>query len=237
MILKFITFGSHNNYIDAGKRLIEQAKNTDMFNEIILYTADDLKTDDLFWKTHGDFISKNSRGYGYWIWKSYLIKKNMEKMNHGDILLYLDCGCEIDCREKNWIYSCMEQVKIDKIMGTYYRFPGDFSEKYWSKMDLIEKCNINSTLLDSKQRQGGLILLYVCDEVKQLVDEWDKLSFDYHNLNDSPSILTNSAGFKEHRHDQSIFSLLTKKYNLFSKIVLDTKCFKAYHNRSGKSRL
>ena len=75
MILKLITFGSHNNYIDAGKRLIEQAKKTEMFNEIILYTADDLKTDEHFWKTHGDFVSKNSRGYGYWIWKSYLIKK------------------------------------------------------------------------------------------------------------------------------------------------------------------
>ena len=237
MILKLITFGSHNNYIDAGKRLIEQAKNTEMFNEIILYTADDLKTDEHFWKTHGDFVSKNSRGYGYWIWKSYLIKKNMEEMNHGDILLYLDSGCEIACKEKNWINTCIDQVKIDKIIGTYYRFPVDVSEKYWSKMDLIEKFNIDSTLLDDKQRQGGLVLFYICDEVKQLVNEWYTLSSDYHNLDNSPSILENSTGFREHRHDQSIFSLLTKKYNLFSKIVLDTKCFRAYRNRSGKSCL
>jgi hypothetical protein len=237
MIFKLITFGSHNNYIDAGKRLIEQAKNTEMFNEIILYTADDLKTDELFWKTHGDFVNKNSRGYGYWIWKSYLIKKSMEGMNHGDILLYLDCGCEIDCREKNWISRCIDQIKIDKIMGTYYRYPEDVSEKYWSKMDLVKNCNINDTLLNDKQRQAGLILFYVCDEVIQFVNEWYTLSSDYHNLDDSPSILENSAGFREHRHDQSIFSLLTKKYNLFSDIVLDMRCFKYYRNRSGKTCL
>jgi hypothetical protein len=104
-------------------------------------------------------------------------------------------------------------------------------------MDLIEKINIDKTLLDGKQRQAGLILFYVCDEVKQLVNEWYTLSSDYHNLDNSPSILENSAGFREHRHDQSIFSLLTKKYNLFSDIVLDNRCFKYYRNRSGKSRL
>ena len=235
MILKFITFGSHDNYIDAGKRLIKQATNLDIFNENILFTAADLKSDTLFWETHGDFVTKNTRGYGYWIWKSYLIQKTMKQMNYGDILLYLDCGCEIDCREKNWIYNCIEQVKIDKIMGTYYRYSGDVTEKYWSKMDVVKKLNIDDTLLNDKQRQGGLLLFYICEETLQFVNEWYTLCCDYHNLDDSPSILKNIVGFKEHRHDQSLFSLLTKKYNLFSNIVLDKQCFKAYHNRSGKS--
>ena len=235
MILKFITFGSHNNYIDAGKRLIKQATNLDIFNEIILFTANDLKSDPLFWDTHGNFVSRNTRGCGYWIWKSYLIQKTIKQMNHGDILLYLDCGCEIDCREKNWIYKCIDQVKIDKIMGTYYRYLGDVTEKYWCKMDVVKKLNIDDTLLNEKQRQGGLLLFYVCEETLQFVNEWYTLCCDYHNLDDSPSILENIVGFKEHRHDQSIFSLLTKKYNLFSNIVLDAQCFKAYRNRSGKS--
>ena len=104
-------------------------------------------------------------------------------------------------------------------------------------MDLVKNCNINDTLLNDKQRQAGLILFYVCDEVIQFVNEWYTLSSDYHNLDDSPSILENSAGFREHRHDQSIFSLLTKKYNLFSDIVLDMRCFKYYRNRSGKTCL
>jgi len=237
MIFKFITFGSHDNYIDAGKRLIKQAINLDVFNENILFTADDLKSDTLFWERHGDFVSKNKRGYGYWIWKSYLIQKTMKQMNHGDILLYLDCGCEIDCREKNWIYNCIYQVQIDKIMGTYYRYSGDVTEKYWSKMDVVKKLNIDDTLLNDKQRQGGLLLFYICEETLQFVNKWYTLCCDYHNLDDSPSILKNTVGFKEHRHDQSIFSLLTKKYNLFSNIVLDKQCFKSYHNRSGISMI
>jgi len=233
MIFKLITFGSHDNYLDAGKRLTQQAKNLDIFNEVVLFTADDLKTDELFWGTHGDFITKNKRGYGYWLWKSYLIKKTMEQMNHGDILLYLDAGCEINRREKNWIYNCFNQIDTEKIMGTYYRYSEDTSEKYWSKMDLVKKCNIDDNLLNDKQRQAGLLLFNVCTETIQFVNEWYTLSCDYHNLDDSPSILENSAGFKEHRHDQSIFSLLTKKHNLFSNIVLDEKCFKYFRNRSG----
>ena len=49
-----------------------------------------------FWKKNGDFIEKNKRGYGYWLWKSYIIKKTMDMMKDGDILLYLDSGCEIN---------------------------------------------------------------------------------------------------------------------------------------------
>jgi hypothetical protein len=122
-------------------------------------------------------------------------------------------------------------------MGTYYRYSGDVTEKYWSKMDVVRKLNIDDTLLDDKQRQGGLLLFYVCKETLQFVDEWYMLCCDYHNLDDSPSILKNTVGFREHRHDQSIFSLLTKKYNLFSNIVLDKQCFKSYHNRSGISMI
>lgn len=75
----FITFGAGGqNYIDAGKRLIKQAKSTGYFDKTILYTEKDLKNDKHFWNPHSEFISKNKRGYGYWIWKSYIIKKQWQ---------------------------------------------------------------------------------------------------------------------------------------------------------------
>ena len=43
---------------------------------------------------------------------------------------------------------------------------------------------------------------------------------NYHVIDDSPSIRKNIPGFKEHRHDQSIFSALTKIFNIFSKYSL-----------------
>ena len=54
-------------------------------------------------------------------------------------------------------------------------------------------------------------------ETVDLVNEWYNISCNYHMIDDTPSIIPNVGSFKEHRHDQSIFSLLTKKYNIFSK--------------------
>ena len=58
MTINFITFGSHDNYIDAANRLKNQAEKLNIFNMIKVYTPDDLKEDDEFWNKHQDFIEK-----------------------------------------------------------------------------------------------------------------------------------------------------------------------------------
>ena len=47
--IKFITFGSHHNYIGAANRLYKQARQLNMFTDTRLYTADHLKNDLNFW--------------------------------------------------------------------------------------------------------------------------------------------------------------------------------------------
>jgi hypothetical protein len=226
--MKCITFGSHANYIDAGNRLIHQASTLNIFTETILYTPDYLKTTD-FWNEHKDFTTK--RGYGYWLWKPYIIKKTMETMMDGDILLYLDCGCELNINKKNELLNSVNIVKEDKIMATPTRCEND---REWNKMDLIEKMNMNHSL-DTRQRQAGAILFLVCNETRTLVNEWYELGCDYHNIDDTPSIKSNFPNFVEHRHDQSIFSLLTKKYNLYSNTNLKGMYY--IRNSTGKTEL
>ena len=97
----FITFGGGGqNYIDAGNRLINQINNTELFDKTILYTDIDLKNDSEFWNKHSNFILKNKKGFGYWLWKPYIIKKTIAQMKDGDILLYLDAGCEFNIKKK-----------------------------------------------------------------------------------------------------------------------------------------
>ena len=230
----FITFGAGGpNYIDAGKRLIKQAKSTGHFDKTILYTAEDLKNDKEFWNQHSNFISKNKRGYGYWIWKSYIIKKTMETMKDGDILLYLDCGCEIGGSTQSLIPRFFNYVKKDKIIGS----PAYAIEKKWCKKDLIKYLNVdNDKILNSWQRQAGTSMYLICDETINLVNEWYKLCCNYHMIDDSPSIEPNLDCFNEHRHDQAIFSLLTKKYEIYSNKSLD-KCIYILRNRTGSSKL
>jgi len=207
----FITFGAGSkNYIDAGKRLINQAKSTGYFDKTILYTDEYLRKDTQFWSSHSEFISNNKRGYGYWIWKSYIIKKTFETMNDGDILMYLDCGCEIGGEKELLIPTFFDYVKKDKIIGSFTCI-----EKNWNKMDLLIYLNMqNSELINKSQHQAGALLFYICKETRELVDKWYNIGCNYHMIDDSPSIEKNLECFEEHRHDQSIFSLLYKKYNL-----------------------
>ena len=58
MTLNFLAFGSHANYIEAGNRILNQAKSLDLFDKLNLYNADDLKKDKDFWDRHGEFIQK-----------------------------------------------------------------------------------------------------------------------------------------------------------------------------------
>ena len=234
MKLIFMTFGSHNEYIDAANRLATQAHLFKLFTYIFLYTGNYLMSDTSFWKQHGEFIMNNQKGSGYWIWKSYLLKKKMEELEDGDIILYLDSGCELDVQEKEYLLDYIEQVKQDKIICC----DTNCIEKEWTKQDFIYLLDMNyEHYLMSSQKEAGALLFYVCPETRCFVNEWYNLCCSYPNIDDSPSKLPTVDGFKEHRHDQSVFSLLTKKYNFNSSINMKKKCIKYIRNKTKFSLL
>lgn len=235
MTLNFLTFGSHNNYIDAGNRLIKQVRSLDLFDNLNFYTGDDLKKDKEFWNRHGNFIENNKRGYGYWLWKPYLIYKTIQNLKDGDILLYCDSGCEILKSEKKYMLKYIEEVKKYKILAHVLYVTNEYG---FTKMDLILKLGMtNYREVYFCQIEAGVILLEVNDIIRKFIKDWYDLACDYHNIDDSPSINQELHFFYQHRHDQSIFSLLIKKYKLFTDILKDDKCIKYIRNNSGKSNM
>lgn len=232
--LYFITFGGGSqNYYDAVDRLTNQAKQLNIFDKIIGYTDDDLKKDLDFWNKHSNFILKNNRGYGYWLWKSYLIMKTLKSMNNNDILIYLDSGCEIDIKKKNNILECIEMIKINNITVT----TTPQIEKKWNKMDLIKHLNMyHLKYINSKQIQAGVLGIKKCDIIINFVNDWYNTCCDYHLIDDSPSIINNDCIFKEHRHDQSVFSLLFKKYK-FNNNYSMYNCIEVNRNISSTSMI
>jgi hypothetical protein len=59
------------------------------FDEVFSYGLSDI--DDQF-KEKNKNILEQDRGAGYWMWKPYVIKKALEKINDNDILFYSDSG-------------------------------------------------------------------------------------------------------------------------------------------------
>jgi hypothetical protein len=226
----FLAFGSDNNierqHINHVINLAEKIKEFDIFDDINIYTGEHLQNDKLFWAQHGEFIKNNKRGYGYWIWKPYLIKKTIERLKDGDILLYLDSECRLDLNEKDFLLEYLEIVKEKKILFTPWSVISDAFEYWFCKMDLIHKLNMqNNLLLNTFQNQSCIILIYVCKETRDFFDSmYHYCCEDHHNIDDTPSIIPNHQQYFEHRHDQSVFSLLTKKYGYSTDTINITKC-------------
>ena len=206
----FVTFGSTHNYSNNLQRIKNEAEKLNFYDEICIYTENDF--DEEYLKLHGGFIKNNDIGYGFWIWKSYFIKKTMERMNMGDILVYADCGCHLVNNEialnrlNSYIHLC------DKIKYGNLSFQMCFPEKQYTKMDVFEKLDcINEKMFNSGQLVGGIFILKKCDHTIDLINKYYELCSNYNLINNSPSKLANDPSFIVHRHDQSVFSILRKK--------------------------
>ena len=166
-------------------------------------------TIDVFIKYHKDFIKNNKRGYGYWIWKHKVIIEKYNTMEMNDILVYSDSGNTINSlniKMVNYINTLINKTGI-------LLFPINHKEGDWSKMDVIKtivKEDINN-VINNYQTMGGLMMFRKCTNTTMYLQEVAKYSIQYNLINDSISKLPNIKNFKEHRYDQSIFSLV--KYN------------------------
>lgn len=200
--------GGGQRYHNAANRLKTELSQINLFDNIIAYTDEYLKNDSEFWNKHNNFIINNSRGYGYWIWKPYIIMKTLDKLNDDDMLVYLDAGCEI-------VNNSDSSNKMNKLISdtsniTYTSTGHD--EKTYTKMDLFKYMEVdkNMDILNSIMHQAGVIIIKKNKHTTAFMNEWYNIMGNYHLVDDSQSILKNDASFIEHRHDQSIFSLLIK---------------------------
>ena len=241
--IHFLTFGGGSPaFSEAVDRLVKQAPQLQLFDHIYGFKEHDLVSDPIFWNLHKSFILSQSRGFGYWLWKPYLIQKVMNQAHTNDIILYCDCGNELDIRKRDLLQDLFEKVKTELLIATYpcpHRDPF-LDEIKWVKRDLLEFFGIerSSEFLSTNQRQANPLLLYKTEQTESFVNRWYLIaSQNYHYIDDSPSLIENYPEFQEHRHDQSIFSLMTKKYGLFSNHFTTEGIIETKRNRTGISEL
>ncbi len=207
----FITFGGGSQgYRNRVNILCKEAKSLDFFTTIIGFTDEDLKKDTDFWNQHGAFITQNKRGYGYWLWKPYLISKILDCLNENDILVYLDSGCTIN---PNGIkrfneYVDMLQNGTESVVAFQMHH---LMEKNWTKKKLLEFVDADDEMRNSGQCIGGINMWKKNERSTLISTQWYAIASHYEFINNSRDP-DEDAAFIEHRHDQSVFSLLVKKY-------------------------
>ena len=227
---KIILFAfASKDLIRSAERLLSQASNSNFYDEINIITSNKID-ETLKYKIKKLSVGKK-RGFGYWIWKPYLIKKIFDKIDYGDIINYVDVGCHIIKKNSFRFNQYLDFIKQDEnwILPFQYHknlnhnienisFP-DRDERKYTKGDLLEYFDFyNSTeVTHSPQFWAGCFFIKKTDTSINFLDEWLSI-FDknFKLIDDSPSIKKNLVGFEENRHDQSVYSLLCKKYKLKS---------------------
>ena len=214
MKIIFLSFGN-SSYYRALNRIQQQAKSMNLFSDIICIRDTDIRRMyPEFWTKHGAFVQSHSRGYGYWIWKSFLVGKMLEnEMEEGDVLVYADAGCILRNEGRPRMIEYIEKVNEYEVGMLVFQLT--HAEKKYTKRDLFLHLQADTPFFrESNQIMATSFVMKKCDVTINFVKEWYDICGmeQYHYLTDSQSREgNNDLSFREHRHDQSIFSLLCKK--------------------------
>ncbi len=214
MKISFVTFADHR-YKPTLERIRVEALNMNIFDDI--YVLSDLDFDEeyktLFFKEKRDKMY----AFGFYCWKSWAVKTVMDKLNYGDFLVYADAGCILNNRGVDLLKKWLKVISVDK---DFIAFQQKYIEEEYTKEDVFQYFHIsqdNSKVRNTGQYFAGAFILRKSNCTESFVNEWFDLSNLHFQLIDDTIINNANSKLLQLRYDQSIISLLLKKYeHLFS---------------------
>lgn len=210
MPVHFLTFADAR-YSQSLERIRKEAMAMGVFESITC--MDESQLDPQYWQQHHAFC-RSTRGFGYWIWKSQATLQMLARLPENDLLFYCDAGCILNAdglpRFKE--YMDMTYQHASGVLG----FELQFFEAHWTKGDTLHALDYTKpNEVFTKQLVGGIYFIRNNPTTRSLVKQWRDacISCNYHLVDDTPGIHhPNDPGFRENRHDQSIWSILRKKH-------------------------
>lgn len=199
------------NYANGYSRRLQKLSNrTGMhiggFDSNISLSPKDI--DRRFWRENRAILTQKRLG-GYGLWKPYIILKVLETLPPRDVLFYCDSDSFFVAPVKP-LTDLFERTKQDVIP-----FELEYYEYAWTKRDafILMECD-TPEYTHSPQMLDGYHLWRKSETSLRFLREWLAYARDARISTDIPNQLglDNYDGFKENRHEQTIFSLLVKKY-------------------------
>jgi hypothetical protein len=153
-------------------------------------------------------IFQHRRGYGYWLWKPFLILAALRDAAENDIVIYSDAGVEI-------VASLAPLIALARDVQPLVAFGnGNHKNSMWTKRDCFILLQCDSAKFWEAAQWNGFFQVYRrCDFTIQFVEEWLSACCDARILTDIPNEMgqPNLPDFRDHRHDQSVLSLISEK--------------------------
>jgi len=153
------------------------------------------------------------KGGGYWLWKFDIILNRLKQMKDGDFLVYLDAGCTINPQARKRFDEYIQMVEDSKTCN-FLSFQIGTPERYWTTKQLFSyfSLDLDSDFAMSGQFVAGVLIMQKCSKVIEIFEQCtDLLGYDASLATDAyNSKGTQHKDFIDHRHDQSILSLVRK---------------------------
>lgn len=217
--IHFITYGDKNYFIQR-HHLKSVAKASGYFESSVAYSHKDLDNN---FKKKFSFILKQKKGGGFWIWKHYFIMKKLSEIKENDLLVWSDAGSSFNYYAKEKFFEYIQILNSSH--KSHLRFRMKHIENQWTSKELFNFFGIDpySNLGTSGQFHATHMIFKKNKDLKEyfetyknLLDQDPLLITDYYDKNQID-------GFIENRHDQSIFSLLSKKFGCVE-VPIDETC-------------
>ena len=212
-----VTFAT-KDYYGAQEALRHSALLGGGFDEVHAFREADVA--DFFAKHPAHLV--NSRGYGWWAWKPYLIARTLKRLDEGDLLVYCDSTMVFEraatsavtrghvAGEFQGIVDLPENRSVRLFaLGGWNKH--DYRNARWTKRATIEAMDPKMRCLvdDPVQLNAGIQVYRNTPMARAFVSEYRRWCSDLSIVNDDGKDLPGIDGtIEDHRHDQSVLTLL-----------------------------
>lgn len=202
-----ITYGD-SNFKNSRSRAINSIKNFVQATSIFTET-------DLFkYKSKYPYILYDgARGGGFWLYKAIFLKEVFDVSKIGDMIIWLDSGVE-------FIGSYDDIITLRNIAlnnDGFCLFKQINRNNIWTKRDAFVYMGCDDEKYHNSLQCDAAIQIYIKNEKTiKFINDLLLYCSDYRVITDSPNEcgLPNLIGFRDHRHDQSILTNLSVKYDI-----------------------
>lgn len=173
---------------------------------------------------HPDIYKQDSRGFGFYAWKpAVLLKVLREHACEGDTVFYIDAGISVTGSLYPYKQAVQDHDALLFHVGEYKR--KDYKQKWYTKHDtFLEMGTDEDAYREAYQVMGGLQFYRKTPQSMLFVEELYRWCHTFSCINDVCRS-TNFPDFVDHRHDQSILTMLHVKHTMNkSTDILVSRC-------------
>lgn len=178
------------------------------FDKVIKYGRYSLPSQFIEDHTH---ILSQEKGAGYWLWKPWIILDAFNNANPGDFIFYCDSGSEFIASIDPLIAICDQ---YSSVLFHTDPVPGNIEAQQTKRdafilMDCDEEDYVNAVPV-----HAGFQIYKRSDENVNFLEEYLYYCQDHRIIMDGDNVMgkPNYPGFIQHRHDQSVLSLLRSQW-------------------------